>query len=186
MWQCSSQLDIGAMVECEEQYDQCYKAVLNCHHQTFHLRGCSNIKRLGGKWLNILSFSRTEHSFQLGFFYRLARDKVNKTDCSLMSQCRAAVSQCWQIIWWFTSLSGSDVLDDDISDSVFGTKSGKSAGRKFYWDGPIEVELPNKVERSLINIDQQTIVFTPIFSVLSSDLRISKDEKLWDKRTVHG
>lgn len=70
------------------------------------------------------------------------------------------------------------MLDDDISDSVFGTKSGKSAGRKFYWDGPIEVELPNKVERSLINIDQQTIVFTPIFSVLSSDLRISKDEKL--------
>ena len=45
------------------------------------------------------------------------------------------------------------MLDDDISDSVFGTKSGKPTGRKFYWDGPIEVELPNKVERSLINID---------------------------------
>ena len=79
-------------------------------------------------------------------FYRWAREGVNDTDGCLMSQCLSQW-QCWQIIWWFTSLSGSDVLDDDISESVFGTKSGKPKGRKFYWDGPIEVELPNKVER---------------------------------------
>ena len=44
---CSNRLDIGEMVECEDQYDQCYKAVINCNHETFHLRGCSKIKRLG-------------------------------------------------------------------------------------------------------------------------------------------
>ena len=39
------------------------------------------------------------------------------------------------------------MVDDEISDSVFGAHSrkGKKSGRKFYWDGPIEVELPNKV-----------------------------------------
>ena len=39
------------------------------------------------------------------------------------------------------------MVDDEISDSVFGTESGKrkKSGRKFYWEGPIEVELPNRV-----------------------------------------
>ena len=43
------------------------------------------------------------------------------------------------------------MVDAEISDRVFGSKSGndKSTGRKFYWDGPIEVEMPNKVQRSI-------------------------------------
>ena len=43
------------------------------------------------------------------------------------------------------------MVDAEISDRVFGSKSGndKSTGRKFYWDGPIEVEMPNKVERNI-------------------------------------
>lgn len=43
------------------------------------------------------------------------------------------------------------MVDDDISDSVFGPKAEKPTGNKFYWDGPIEVELPNRVEKEMTN-----------------------------------
>ena len=45
------------------------------------------------------------------------------------------------------------MVDDEISDSVFGTESGKrkKSGRKFYWEGPIEVELPNRVRSITIH-----------------------------------
>ena len=47
------------------------------------------------------------------------------------------------------------MVDADITDRVFGSKSGndKSTGRKFYWDGPIEVEMPNKVQRYFFLIE---------------------------------
>ena len=78
------------------------------------------------------------------------------------------------------------MVDAEISDRVFGSKSGndKSRGRKFYWDGPIEVEMPNKVQRSISFIVPR--LFVPIFSVYASHRRFSEDEKLRDKRTGHG
>ena len=46
-----------------------------------------------------------------------------------------------------TRLAGSDVIDPKISESLFGSSSGnKRQGRKFYWDGSIETEVPNKVQ----------------------------------------
>ena len=67
------------------------------------------------------------------------------------------------------------MVDADITDRVFGSKSGndKSTGRKFYWDGPIEVEMPNKVQRYFFLIENNCP-----FSVHASDGRFSEDEKL--------